>query len=124
MNNKKGKVVNFLASDGKEYQFRIESVEKSSNGKEYEALMVSSTLEIMNQYLKLNNESSSRNLKILEREKLYLKEDLVFMKSSKFALTLLDTLNDYLIHKTTFTPEYPETDKMVTYLFYLVPEAS
>ena len=86
--------------------------------------MVSSTLEIMNQYLKLNNESSFRNLKILEREKLYLKEDLVFMKSSKFALTLLDTLNDYLIHKTTFTPEYPETDKMVTYLFYLVPEAS
>ena len=33
MNNKAGKVVTFLGSDGKEYEYRLETVEKAPSGK-------------------------------------------------------------------------------------------
>lgn len=44
MNNKKGKILAFLASDGKEYEFRIEAIDKKESKKEYESLLVSQTL--------------------------------------------------------------------------------
>lgn len=111
MNNKKGKILAFLASDGKEYEFRIEAIDKKETKKEHESLLVSQTLEMMNHYLKLNNEASARNLKIQEMQKYYLKEDILFMKSSKWSLTLLDTLNDYMLHKKSSSFDYPESEK-------------
>lgn len=51
-------------------------------------------------------------------QKLCLKDDIMFMKSSKWSLTLLDTLNDYICRKTTYTPDYPENDK----LFMMLPK--
>lgn len=51
-------------------------------------------------------------------QKLSLKDDIMFMKSSKWSLTLLDTLNDYIDKKTTFSADYPESDK----LFFKLPK--
>ena len=40
-------------------------------------------------------------------QKIYLKDDIIFMKSSKWSLTMLDVLNDYMLRKTSFSPDYP-----------------
>ena len=44
MNNRPGKVVTFLGSDGKEYNYRLETVDRSETGKEYETLLTSQML--------------------------------------------------------------------------------
>ena len=73
---------------------------------------------MINSHLKFNKEASSRHLKIQEMQKIYLKDDIIFMKSSKWSLTMLDVLNDYMSRKTSFSPDYPESDK----LFFRLPK--
>ena len=73
---------------------------------------------MINSHLKISNEASSRNLKIQEMQKISLKDEILFMKSSKWSLTLLDTLNDYFARKTTYSPNYPENEK----LFFKLPK--
>ena len=51
MNNKKGKIITFLGSDGKEYEYRLETVSKWDMDKEYENLLSSQLLESLNCYL-------------------------------------------------------------------------
>jgi hypothetical protein len=65
--------------------------------------------------LKFDKETSRRGVKVLELKKIYLREDLIILKSNKYSLSLLDILNNYL-KTTSYSPEYPESDKNVMLL--------
>jgi hypothetical protein len=61
-------VITLLATDGKEYKYRLEKMDKDkerdpgSLAEEYEALLATQTLEIVNSQLKLWRESAMRKL--------------------------------------------------------------
>ena len=80
---------------------------------DYESLLVSQHLEIMNAYMEKWRESEIRSLKLSETRRLYLSDEYFLMRSSIYTSSLQDILNKHMANNTSFPTEYPDNDRSV-----------